>query len=218
MTNEKMKIEVWSDIACPFCYLAKHHFEAALKQFKHKDKVELEWKSFMLNPTLPDNTKGQTLIDYISKSKGLSESKTREMFDNIIERAKYLNLTFDMDKVVVANTLNAHRLSHLAKAQNAKVQNNVEELLFKAYFSDGLNVNDKAVLRNIGLASGISAKELDKLDDNTYLLEDVKADIDEASNQRVFSVPHFVFDKTHVLSGAHPPAVFLDALRKIFPE
>lgn len=211
-----LKIEVWSDIACPFCYIAKHHFEKALEQFPHKDKVVLEWKSFQLNPNVPEDTHGESLIDSFVREKGMSAQQAQGIFTNVVNMAKQSGLDFHMDKVVVANTFNAHRLSHLAKTKGSKTQNNIEELLFKAYFTEGKNVNNKNTLIEIGLSGGLEKEELENLFNSHDFADKVSSDIQEAGVFGITSVPYFVINRKYAISGAQPSSAFLDILNKAY--
>lgn len=217
-TLATIKIEVWSDIACPFCYIAKHHFERALEQFPHKDKVELEWKSYQLNPNVPDDTHGESLIDSFVREKGMSKQQAEGVFSNVVNLAKQSSLDFHMERVVVANTINAHRLSHLAKSKSKKAQNDIEELLFKAYFTEGKNINDKDTLIEIGINGGLEKQELENLFNSHNFADKVIADIQEASVLGITSVPFFVFNRKYAISGAQPSSAFLDMLNKVYNE
>lgn len=217
-TLATIKIEVWSDIACPFCYIAKHHFEKALEQFPHKDKVELEWKSYQLNPNVPEDTHGESLIDSFIREKGMSQQQAEGVFSNVVSLAKQSGLDFHMNKVIVANTINAHRLSHLAKSKNKKTQNNIEELLFKAYFTEGKNVNDKNTLIEIGLNAGLEKQDLQNLFDSHDFSDKVHSDIQEAGVFGITSVPFFVFNRKYAISGAQPNSAFLDMLNKVYND
>lgn len=217
-TLAKINIEVWSDIACPFCYIAKHHFEKALEQFAHKDKVELEWKAYQLNPNVPDDTHGESLIDSFVREKGMSKQQAEGLFANVVNMAKQTGLDFHMDKVVVANTINAHRLSHFAKIKSRKIQNDIEELLFRAYFTDGKNVNDKNTLIRIGIDGGLDQQELENLFNSHDFADKVISDIQEAGVFGITSVPFFVFNRKYAISGAQPVNAFLDMLNKVYND
>ena len=132
-----MKIEIWSDVVCPFCYIGKRKMEKALAKFPEKDAIEIEWKSFQLNPDQKTDTSVSTL-EHLATSKGWSMDQTREITANVVEMAKSEGLDFDFEKAVVANTRNAHRLIHLAKS--AGKGNEMKERLLAAYFSEGKNV------------------------------------------------------------------------------
>ena len=125
-----MKIEIWSDVMCPFCYIGKRRFEDALQQFEHKDKVEVEWKSFQLNPGMKTDP-SQNISQYLADVKGWDLDYAKQMNAHVTEIAAEVGLTYDFDKAVVANSFNAHRFSHLAKKHC--LGDAAEEALFKAY-------------------------------------------------------------------------------------
>ncbi len=213
-----IKIEVWSDIACPFCYIAKHRFEKALEQFSHNDKVELEWKAYLLNPNVPEDTYGKSLIDSFEREKGISPQQAEGLFTNVINMAKQTGLDFHMDKVIVANTIKAHRLSLFAQSKNKKKQNDIEELLFKAYFTEGKNVNDRNTLIEIGVNGGLDRQELENLFNSHDFADKVISDIQEAGVFGITSVPFFVFNRKYAISGAQPSSSFLDMLIKVYND
>jgi len=214
MEENKIKIEIWSDIACPFCYIGKKHLEEAIKQFDNQQNVEIVWKSFQLNPNIPQNTNNESLVEFFVREKGVTVEQAHAMFANVIKMAKESDLELNMNNVVVANTTKAHRLSHLAKTKGSLVQNNIEESLFKAYFTEGKNINDDETLLEIGLKNKITQEELLKMLKSDEYLDKVHSDIQEASDLGVTSVPFFVFNRKYAVSGAQPSKTFLDVLNK----
>src|SRR5690606_35924856 len=142
-----MKIEIWSDVMCPFCYIGKRKFEQAMAQFPHKDKVQDVWKSFQLSPDMQTDT-GKSIHEFLAAHKGISLQEAKKMNDYVTQMAKQVGLTYDFDKSVVANSFNAHRFAHFAK-QHGK-QEDAEELLFRSYFTDGKNIDDYATLIQLG--------------------------------------------------------------------
>lgn len=215
MKNEKMKVEVWSDISCPFCYLGKHKFEKALAQFPDSAFIELEWKSFQLNPDLETNP-DITIYEYLSAEKGLKSADVKQMTDYATQAAAQVGLVYNFDKVVVSNTFKAHRMLHFAKAQG--LQSEAKERLFRANFTDGENIDDTPTLIRLGQEAGLDASELKEiLETGTYSAE-VQADVKEAQQLGIHSVPYFIFNRKLAVSGAQDPAVFLQALEKAFAE
>lgn len=212
-----MKIEIWSDIACPFCYIGKRHFEKALMQFADKEKIEVEWKSYLLDPDYvyqPESP--ETEAEYISRRKGISIDEARQMFTSITRMASMAGLNYDFDKVIVANTLDAHKIIQKAKEKNRGDE--AEERFFKAFFVDGENLNEKDTLLKIAQEIGLSESEAnDALTNDKYAYQ-VKSDIQEAAQIGVRGVPFFVFDRKHGVSGAQPTDVFLETLEKSFEE
>ena len=132
-----MKVEIWSDIMCPFCYIGKRRFENALKDFPHSSEIEIEWKSFLLNPAIRTET-GNNINQYLSETKGWSLEQANQANNYVTKMAKEVGLYYDLNKAVVANTFDAHRLIQLAKANNKS--NETEERLFRAYFIEGKKV------------------------------------------------------------------------------
>jgi len=206
-----MKVEIWSDVMCPFCYIGKRRFENALAQFENKDEVEIVWRSFQLNPTLQTNPSKNT-IEHLAESKGWDMDYTRKTTDYVVNMAKELGLNYDFEKAIVANSFKAHRLLHLAK-QN-QVQNECEEKLFEAYFIHGKNIDDNDVLLELGLSLGIDLDAiLDMLSSDAFA-SDVESDIYQAQQIGVQGVPFFVFDNKYAISGAQQSETFLAALYK----
>jgi predicted DsbA family dithiol-disulfide isomerase len=206
-----MKVEIWSDVMCPFCYIGKRRFENALAQFENKDEVEIVWRSFQLNPTLQTDPSKNT-IEHLAESKGWDMDYTRKTTDYLVNMAKELGLNYDFEKAIVANSFKAHRLLHLAK-QN-QVQNECEEKLFEAYFIHGKNIDDNDVLLELGLSLGIDLDAiLDMLSSDAFA-SDVESDIYQAQQIGVQGVPFFVFDNKYAISGAQQSETFLAALYK----
>ncbi|MES2763669.1 MAG: DsbA family oxidoreductase [Bacteroidota bacterium] len=210
-----MNVEIWSDVMCPFCYIGKRKFEKALEQFPHKNKINIIWKSFQLDPnsvTDPDlNT-----IDHLAKRKGWSKEQAAETTAHVSDIAKKVGLDFHFEKAVVANSFDAHRLSHLAK-KYAK-QNDLEEQLFKAYFTDGKNTADHKTLTEIGIAVGLAEPEITAVLNSDQYAAEVHADIEQAQQIGVQGVPFFVLDRKYAVSGAQESDTFLGALTKAYEE
>jgi predicted DsbA family dithiol-disulfide isomerase len=206
-----MKVEIWSDVMCPFCYIGKRRFENALAQFENKDEVEIVWRSFQLNPALQTDPSKNT-IEHLAESKGWDMDYTRKTTDYVVSMAKELGLNYDFEKAIVANSFKAHRLLHLAKQNH--VQNECEEKLFEAYFIYGKNIDDNDVLIELGLLLGIHSDAiLDMLSSDAFAI-DVESDIYQAQQIGVQGVPFFVFDNKYAISGAQQSETFLAALYK----
>lgn len=200
---------------CPFCYIGKRKFENALAQFPHKNKIKVVWKSFQLDPSTITDPSLNT-IDHLAQKKGWSKQQAQETTNYVTNIAKQVGLDFNFDKVVVANSFDAHRLSHLAKKYSK--QNELEEQLFKAYFTDGKNTADHATLLQIGKELGIDEKEITEMLNNTTYSNEVELDIIEAQQIGVRGVPFFVLDRKYAISGAQESKIFLDALTKAYEE
>lgn len=210
-----MRIEIWSDIMCPFCYIGKKRFDDALAQFEHKDEVEIEWKSFMLSPDLKtDPTKNNN--QFLAEHKGISLEEATGMNNYVTDMAAQAGLTYDFNKAIVANSFNAHRFSHFAK-QYGK-QNEAEEKLFAAYFTEGKNIDDAETLMAMAAELGLDVTKLANVMGSGAYAKDVMADIDEAQELGIRGVPFFVLNRKYAISGAQETAVFLDTLQKAYAE
>jgi predicted DsbA family dithiol-disulfide isomerase len=210
-----MKVEIWSDVMCPFCYIGKRRFENALQQFEGKLEVEIEWKSFQLNPDL--NTEpGKNINQYLAEIKGWSVSDAKAMNDRVTRMAESEGLHYDMDKAVVANSFDAHRLIQFAKANGRG--DLAEENLFKAYFTEGKNIADRSELMEIGKKIGLESEELQAVLQADKFSDEVRADIEEAGRIGVTGVPFFVFNRRYAVSGAQDTETFLDVLNKTIKD
>ena len=210
-----MKVEIWSDVMCPFCYIGKRKFELALEKFPHRDTVEITWKSFQLNPEMitdPDKNINQ----YLAEVKGWSVKQAEDANNYVTDIAKKVGLTYNMDKAIVANSFDAHRLSHLAKKYNK--QDALEERLFLAYFTEGKNTADHDTLIAIGVEIGLEENEIKSMLESNEFSAEVNRDILEAQMVGARGVPFFVFDRKYAVSGAQDPAAFEQVLNTIWEE
>ncbi len=210
-----MKVEIWSDVMCPFCYIGKRRFENALEHFGHKDEIEVEWKSFQLNPNMKTEP-SVNINQYLADIKGWDLDQAKSMNDHVTGMAAEVGLTYDFDKAIVANSFNAHRLSHLAKKHG--LGEAAEEALFKAYFTDGKNIDDTDTLIELGIAIGLNAEELKQTLNSNAFADAVKHDITEAQQLGIQGVPFFVFNNKYGISGAQAVPVFSQTLEKSFAE
>jgi predicted DsbA family dithiol-disulfide isomerase len=212
---EKLKVEIWSDVQCPFCYIGKHKFEAALNNFKNKDAVEVVWKSFQLNPNLVTDTNLST-SQYLAKHKGISIAEAQKMGNYVAEAGAKIGLDFQFDSAVVANTFNAHQILHFAEKKG--LQNELKEALFIAHFTEGKNIDDANILALIAEKVGLDKADiLETLSKNTFK-EAVKFDFQEARLFGIQGVPFFVFNRKYAISGAQESNAFLETLEKSFSE
>lgn len=208
----KITIEIWSDVMCPFCYIGKRQLERALREFPQGEAVEVIWKSFQLNPSLQTDP-SKSVLQSLADSKGWSREQTLSAMAHVSNMAAAEGLHYDFEKALVANSFDAHRLTHLAKAQGQ--QNAVEEGLFAAYFCEGKNTADAEVLRSIGLSAGLPADALDAMLAGDAYAEEVLHDIYEAQQVGVSGVPFFVFNDRLAVSGARGSEVFLQVLAEV---
>lgn len=210
-----MKIEIWSDVMCPFCYIGKRNFETALEQFEHSKHIEVIWKSFQLDPEMPQVAK-ENYVDYLVQRKGMSVEQVKEMLANVTESAKQVGLTYDLDKSVLVNSINAHKLLQFATTKG--LVNELEERLFSAFFTEGKNIANLESLTQLGKEIGLDENELQIAftDDNYAYM--VNQDIAEGRQIGVQGVPFFVLDRKYGVSGAQPSPVFLENLEGAFKE
>jgi predicted DsbA family dithiol-disulfide isomerase len=210
-----MKVEIWSDIACPFCYIGKRKFENALTKFSDKKDVEVVWKSYQLDPSTQQNP-GMSIHDYLAEKKGMSAAQAKEMNDYVTAMAGEVGLSYDFEKTVVANTFNAHRLIHLAAKH--KLQDQAEESLFSAYFTRGKNIQDRETLIELGLEIGLDAQEVRQVLEGSAYADEVRKDFADALKVGVRGVPFFLFNNKYAISGAQPSDVFSQVLEKVRDE
>jgi len=213
--KKKMKIEIWSDVVCPFCYIGKKRFDEALLQFKHLDKIDIVWKSYQLNPNQVTNP-NQSAIQSLAENKGITLEEAKSMSDYVTDMAKTVGLNYNFDKTITANTFKAHCFAHYAKTKGK--QTDAEEALFKAYFIDGLNIDDESTLVNIGKTLGFDETELKNALQNNAFSKEVYQDIYEARQVGVQGVPYFIFNDKYVISGAQDSKTFLRALDQSFEQ
>ncbi len=210
-----MKIEIWSDIMCPFCYIGKRRLEATLAAFENSAQVQIEWKSFLLNPDMVTDPSKSTL-QYLSQMKGWSLEQTREITANVVEMAKAEGLDFQMDKTVVANAKNAHRLLQLAKTSGKGTE--MKERLLKAYFTEGENIDHQPTLLRLALEVGLNESRVLSCLQSDEFADKVEKDIYESRQLGVRGVPFFVVDRKYGISGAQPKEVFDQTLDKAWRE
>jgi predicted DsbA family dithiol-disulfide isomerase len=208
-----MKVDIWSDVRCPFCYIGKRKFELALAEFEHTDEIEIEWHSFELDPmavTLPEANP----IDHLAQIKGQSREWALEMTNHVAKVASEVGLQFNMEKAVVANSFNAHRLIQLAKAND--LGNEIEERLFKDYFISGKNIDDKEVLIAAGMEVGLDRLAIEMMLESESFTDEVRMDEAMARQIGISGVPFFIFNKNLAVSGAQAPETFLGAMEQAY--
>ena len=200
---------------CPFCYIGKRRFETALKQFPHKDEVEIEWKSFQLNPALVTDTTISS-AQYLADKKGFTIDHAHQLHNHVTQMAAEEGLTYNLDKAVVANSFDAHRFAHLAKQKG--LGNEAEEALFKAYFTEGKNMADHNVLAQLGESIALDPEEVKTALATDKFSGEVNYDVAEAQALGINAVPFFVMDRKYGVSGAQAVPVFLQTLEKAYTE
>lgn len=210
-----MKIEIWSDVMCPFCYIGKNNFEKALEKMPFKDEVEVEWKSFQLDPTL-DSKETKNTMEYFKEKKGFPEAQAQQMIGQVMQMGKGAGIDFNFEKALITNTFSAHKLLHLAKKYNKA--NEMEEALFIAHFIDGKNVGDLETLISLAESLGIDKEEAKQALTSEDFDYEINQDILEARNNGVSGVPFFVLNGKYAVSGAQPVELFENALQQTYNE
>jgi predicted DsbA family dithiol-disulfide isomerase len=213
--ENKLKVQIWSDIMCPFCYIGKRRIEEALQLFEHKDAVEIEWKSFQLDPGFIASAE-DNMVEHLAEKYRKDNKWAQEMLASMTQNAKNSGLDFHFEKAIMANSFNAHRLLQLAKKNN--VSDELEELLFKAYLTEGKDVNNLSTLSELGLQAGLPPDAIEKVLHSDQFSKEVKQDIEEANAIGVQGVPFFVLDNKYAISGAQAATTFLQNLEKVWEE
>lgn len=211
----KMKIEIWSDVMCPFCYIGKKHIEQAISTLPFKDKVVIDWKSYQLNPEY-QNTTGEDLYTYLARSKGMSIEQVRQMTGQVEDMANRVSLKINFAASIPANSFDAHRLIHFANSKG--LQQEAEEALFEAHFISGKDVADRATLVEIAVHLGLDKSEAQGVLESDDFTEAVRHDIYESKQIGIQGVPYFVLNRKYALSGAQPIETFAQAIAQSFEE
>ncbi|MDU0369629.1 DsbA family oxidoreductase [Hymenobacter endophyticus] len=210
-----MKIEIWSDILCPFCYIGKRRLEKALASFDHAQDVQIQWRSFELDPQA-NPTPGENQYARLAKKYGNTEAWARQMSANMAQSAAEEGLAFNFDTVVPANSLRAHRLVHLAARHGH--QDAAKERLFKAYLEEGLDINDVLTLTRLATELELPTAEVEQLLTSNQFEQEVRYDEYQAQQLGIRGVPYFVFEDKYAVSGAQPAELFREVLEKVWAE
>lgn len=209
---EKIKVDIWSDIACPWCYIGKRHFEKAIALFSEQEgsiPVDVEYRSFELSPDTPIDFEGSEL-EFLSRHKGVSPDRAQAMIDRVTSIAAEAGLAYDYGSLQHTNTVKAHQALHHAKSEGR--QTAMKERLLSAYFVEGRHLGRDVELAGLAEEVGLDGEGLvEALRDQRHLGA-VRADQDQARQLGIGGVPFFVFNMEFGLSGAQPPEVFKRAL------
>jgi predicted DsbA family dithiol-disulfide isomerase len=207
-----VKIEVWSDVVCPWCYIGKRRLEHALRDFEHADEVEVTWRSFQLNPDTPKGTAVPTM-EYLASRFG---PQSAGMTGRVAELARAEGLDFDFDAALTVNTLDAHRVLHLAN--DLGVGDAAKERLLRAHFTEGADLSDPDVLAGLLGEVGVDQGRARAVLASREYAEAVRDDFEEAERLGANGVPFFVIDRKYGISGAQPAEAFLHALRTAYAD
>ena len=209
-----MKVEFWSDIVCPWCYIGKRRFEKALSQFEHGTEVEVIWRSFELDPSSP--RQGGDLVAALSKKMGRSTDEVKQMMAQITNLAAQDGLEYRFDLAKPGNTLDAHRLIHFASDQGLVEELN--EYLYRAYFTEGVPVSDIEALIQVAVKAGLDENATREMLASDKYTDAVRSDEGRAHSLNVSGVPFVLVNDKYAISGAQSTEVFLDALRQAWNE
>ena len=212
---KQIKVEIWSDVACPWCYIGKRRFESALAHFEQRDQVEIIWRSFELAPDAPDTT-DETLNEMLSKKYGMSLQQAQDANSRVTALAAAEGLDYHLDKAQYANTFHAHQLIHLAAEYH--LQDAMKERLLKAYFTDGLALGHIDTLVQLAAEIGIDANKAQTALVNDTYADAVRADEQRAHDFGISGVPFFAFNEKYGVSGAQPAEMFSEVLAQVWGE
>ncbi|KAB8139307.1 DsbA family oxidoreductase [Gracilibacillus oryzae] len=211
-----MKIEIWSDFVCPFCYIGKRRLEQAIQRFPEEIDVNIQFKSFQLDPNAPQYS-GENIHEQLAKKYNMSVERAKQMNQQLGEQAKSVGLEFVFDTMKPTNTFNTHRLAKFAKSEGKEAQF-VSEMLHQ-YFTLSADISDRDTLLTICEDLQLDAEKARQVLENTDLFaEEVRQDQEEAQNLGITGVPFFVFNGKYAISGAQPIETFMNALDKIAEE
>lgn len=210
-----MKLEIWSDIACPWCYVGKRRFEQALASFPERESLEVTWRSFELDPSAPGVRPGSA-AEHLATKYRLSVERAEEMNANMTAQGAKEGIRFNFDRMRMGNTFDAHRLIHFAAGEGLRTE--MVERLFLAYFTEGAALGDRDVLAELAADVGLDAAAARNALESGAFADAVRADEERARAFGITGVPFFAIDERYGISGAQPPEVILGALQKAWSE
>ena len=213
--RETMIVEIWSDIACPWCYIGRRRFEKALGAFEHRDQVKVIWRSFELDPNAPRDYPG-SVNDILAERYGMTRERAERVNQHVTELAAIEGLEYHLDHAHPVNSLDAHRMIHLAASHN--LQSEMKERLQKAYFTEGAIVSDVETLVRLAVEVGLNADETRQMLASDLYLDAVRADQQRAYQLGIHGVPFFLLDEKFAVSGAQPTEVFTTALQRAWAD
>ena len=208
-----MKIEIWSDVVCPWCYIGKRRFEQALAQFEHAGDVEVVWRSFELDPNAPP-VRTESHAEHLASKYGVSAAQVEAMDSRLIGEAHKEGLEFHLADSKGGNTFDAHRLIHLAAGTGRAGE--MKERLMRAYFTEGVAIGERAELVRLATEVGLDEAEVKGMLSSNGLANEVRADEARARAFGISGVPFFAIDERYGVSGAQPADVLLDVLQQAY--
>ncbi len=221
-----MRIDIWSDVVCPWCYIGKRRLETALASFEHAEAVHVVWHSFQLDPGAPANPT-ESVPEMLGRKYGGGPEAGLAMISRVDELAAAEGLTLNQAEALHANTRDAHRLLHLALIDDERrgaqagldgAQSRLEERLFSTHFVEGGNVADHATLTRLAVEVGLDETEVRQLLESDDLAEAVEEDVQSARELGANGVPFYVVDDRYGISGAQPTELFSQVLERAYDE
>ncbi|MEF2965990.1 DsbA family oxidoreductase [Paenibacillus sp. M1] len=210
-----MKVEIWSDYACPFCYIGKRRFEKALEQLPFKEEIEVVFRSFELDPSSPKEVKS-SMHEILAAKYGMSIEEAKAANERVSEQAAGEGLVYRFDTMIPTNTFDAHRITRYAEKQGKAAE--MTERLFKAYFTDSLHIGDPDTLIFLAQGVGLDGEEIRSMLASDAFGEEVRQDEQFAAELGIRSVPFFVLDRKYAISGAQPLEVFQNGLQQAWDQ
>ncbi len=206
-----MLLEIWSDVACPYCYIGKRHLETALESFPQADEVTVRWRSFQLAPDAPRQIEG-TQLEHLARKYGRTLEEAAQMQDNMTQMAAESGVEMQLDRVQLTNTYDAHRL--LQYAHTAGQQDAMKERLLRAYFVEGEHLGEHATLTRLATEAGLPQDRVAHVLASDDFGAEVRRDNEQAQEFGLQGVPAFVLDRRFGLTGAQPPEVIAQGLQR----
>ena len=212
-----MKVDIWSDVVCPWCYIGKRRFETALARFPHRAEIELTWRSFELDPSAPPSPEQSgRYVEHLARKYAITTDQAQLMIDRVTSAAREEGLDYRFDIARRGNTFDAHRLLHLGLQRG--VQDRLKERLDRATFTEGLPVSDHQALTEVARQVGLDELEVKKVLASDEYADAVRADKAQARTYGISAVPFFVIDDKYGVAGAQPPEVIATALERAWRE
>jgi len=210
-----MKVEIWSDFICPYCYIGKRRFESALSEFPYKEQMEVIYRSFELDPHA-EKDQHTDIHGALARKFHISYEQAKSMNENVGRLARDVGLTYRFEKMIPTNTFDAHRLMHFAKAHGRMKE--MVEILFRSYFTDGKHIGDREVLARLAEEAGLNREEALRALHSDQYVQDVRADEAEANRFGIQGVPFYVINRKYAVSGAQSQDLFLQALNQAWKD
>jgi predicted DsbA family dithiol-disulfide isomerase len=210
---KKLRVEVWSDIACPWCFLGRRRLQAALARFEHRDDVEVLWRAFELDPSAPpERDPTVSHAERLAKKYGISVARAQERTAHLTALGRAEGIAFDFERIRSGNTFDAHRVVHLGRQRG--IQETVQDRLMRAYFSEGEPIGERDALVRLGGEAGLDSEEIGAMLASDALAAEVRADEAQAREYGIDGVPFFVLGGRYAVAGAQPPERMLEALTR----